>query len=70
VLDFDTPDHRMRVASVHPGVSIDDVVANTGFELAFPADVPESRWPTDDELTLLRDTLDPTGLREQEVPAS
>jgi len=70
VLDFAPPDHRMRVVSVHPGVSVADVVANTGFELVVPAEVPESRRPTDDELTLLRDTLDPTGLREQEVPAS
>jgi hypothetical protein len=51
-------------------VRVDDVVANTGFELVVPAEVPESRRPTDDELTLLRETLDPTGLREQEVPAS
>ena len=33
VLDFDTPDHRMRLRSVHPGVTVDDVVAATGFEL-------------------------------------
>jgi acyl CoA:acetate/3-ketoacid CoA transferase beta subunit len=70
VLDFASPDHQMRLASVHPGVTVDDVVANTGFELVVPAEVPESRRPTDEELTLLRETLDPTGLREQEVPAS
>jgi hypothetical protein len=34
VLDFATSDHRMRLASVHPGVSVEDVVAATGFELA------------------------------------
>jgi acyl CoA:acetate/3-ketoacid CoA transferase beta subunit len=69
VLDFATPDHRMRVVSVHPGVTVDDVVANTGFELVVGDNVPVSRAPTLDELTLLRETLDPGDLRSKEVPA-
>jgi acyl CoA:acetate/3-ketoacid CoA transferase beta subunit len=69
VLDFATPDHRMRLASVHPGVSVADVVENTGFELVVPDDIPETRHPTARELTLLGETLDPAGLREQEVPS-
>ena len=68
VLDFDTPDHRMRLRSVHPGVTVDDVVAATGFELAIDGDVPESRLPTDDELRWIREVIDPHGLGEQEVP--
>ncbi len=62
VLDFETPDHRMRVRSVHPGVTVDDVVAATGFELAIDGNVPESRLPTDDEVRLIRDVIDPNGL--------
>jgi acyl CoA:acetate/3-ketoacid CoA transferase beta subunit len=69
VLDFDTPDRRMRLRSVHPGVSVDDVVANTGFELVIPDGVPETRVPTDEELRLIRDVLDPRALRDREVPA-
>ena len=68
VLDFETPDHRMRLRSVHPGVSVDDVVSATGFDLVVPDDVPESRLPTDDELRLIREVLDPRGTREKEVP--
>ncbi len=68
VFDFETPDHRMRLRSVHPGVSVDDVVEATGFELVVPDDVGESRPPTEDELRLLRDVIDPSGLREAEVP--
>ncbi len=68
VFDFETPDHAMRLRSVHPGVSVDDIVAATGFELVIPADVPETRTPSDDELTLIRTVIDPNGLREQEVP--
>jgi acyl CoA:acetate/3-ketoacid CoA transferase beta subunit len=67
VLDFATPDHRMRLRSVHPGVSVEDVTAATGFELVIPDEVPESRSPTDEELRIIRDVLDPRGLREREV---
>jgi acyl CoA:acetate/3-ketoacid CoA transferase beta subunit len=70
VIDFDTPDHRMRLRSVHPGVTVDEVVAATGFELVRDGDVPESRLPTDEELHLIREVIDPNGLGEQEVPAS
>jgi acyl CoA:acetate/3-ketoacid CoA transferase beta subunit len=69
VLDFDTPDRRMRLRSVHPGVTVDDVVAATGFELVVPDDVGESRVPTADELRLIRDVIDPDGAREAEVAA-
>jgi acyl CoA:acetate/3-ketoacid CoA transferase beta subunit len=69
VLDFDTPDHHMRLASVHPGVSVDDVVAATGFELVIPDDVPTTRTPTDEELTVLREVLDPKSFRDRELPA-
>jgi acyl CoA:acetate/3-ketoacid CoA transferase beta subunit len=69
VLDFGGPDHAMRLVSVHPGVSIDDVVANTGFELAIDAEVPQTREPTAEELQLLNEVIDPEGLRNKEVRA-
>jgi acyl CoA:acetate/3-ketoacid CoA transferase beta subunit len=67
VMDFASPDHRMRLRSVHPGVTVDEVVAATGFELVVPADVPTSRLPTGAELELIA-ALDPEGARFQEVP--
>jgi acyl CoA:acetate/3-ketoacid CoA transferase beta subunit len=66
VLDFATADRRMRLASVHPGVTVDDVVAATGFELVVGGAVPESRVPTEEELAVI-EQVDPTGLRIQEV---
>ena len=68
VLDFETPDHRMRIRSVHPGVTVDEVVAATGFDLVVPDDVAESRVPTGEELRLIREVIDPRGLRYAEVP--
>ena len=69
VFDFATPDKVMRLASVHPGVTVDDVVAATGFDLVVPDAVPETRMPTPEELDLLRTVLDPRGVRDREVPA-
>jgi acyl CoA:acetate/3-ketoacid CoA transferase beta subunit len=67
VFDFATPDRRMRLASVHPGVRVEDVVAATGFELALDGDVPCTRLPTPAELRLLREVLDPAGAAAREV---
>jgi acyl CoA:acetate/3-ketoacid CoA transferase beta subunit len=69
VFDFESPDHRMRLRSVHPGVSVADVVEATGFELVVPAEVPETRLPTPEELDLIRTVLDPRGLRDREIKA-
>jgi acyl CoA:acetate/3-ketoacid CoA transferase beta subunit len=67
VLDFETPDNSMRLRSVHPGVTVDEVVEATGFELAVPDDVPTTREPTEEELRLIREELDPNAKREAEV---
>lgn len=68
VLDFATEDHRMRLASVHPGVTVGEVVEATGFELVLPDEVPVTRLPTDEELRLLDEVIDPEGRRHREVP--
>jgi acyl CoA:acetate/3-ketoacid CoA transferase beta subunit len=67
VMDFATPDHAMRLRSVHPGVAVEEVVEATGFPLSVDGDVPDTRLPTDEELHLIRDVLDPQGLRNGEV---
>jgi acyl CoA:acetate/3-ketoacid CoA transferase beta subunit len=68
VLDFETPDHTIRVRSVHPGVTVDEIVAATGFDLVVPDDVPETRAPTAEDMHLIQEVIDPNALREQEVP--
>jgi acyl CoA:acetate/3-ketoacid CoA transferase beta subunit len=69
VFDFATGDHRMRLVSVHPGVSVAEVLDATGFDLVVPPEVPDTRTPTDDELRLIREVIDPGGARAGEVPA-
>ena len=67
VFDFETPDHSMRLASLHPGVTLEEVIENTGFELVVGGDVPETRHPSDEELRIIREVLDPEGFASREV---
>ena len=69
VLDFSTPNRAMRLRSVHPGVTVNDVVGATGFELVMDEAVAETRTPDADELRLIREVLDPDDTRSKEVPA-
>jgi glutaconate CoA-transferase subunit B len=62
VLDFEETSKRMRLHSVHPGVSADEVVARTGFELLVPERVAVTAAPTAAELDILRQRVDPHGL--------
>ena len=67
VLDFNSADHRMRLVSTHPGVSVDDVIAATGFGLAIDGNVGHTPLPTAEQLEVIN-RLDPKGLRLREVP--
>ena len=66
VLDFGGPDRTMRIVTVHPGLTVEDVQAQTSFPLV-AEDVATTRQPTPEELRLL-DVIDPDRLREKEVP--
>jgi glutaconate CoA-transferase subunit B len=63
VLDFKGPDHQIRVASLHPGISFEQVQENTGFPLARVGSVLATKAPAALELELIRRTLDPHDLR-------
>ncbi|WP_207568441.1 cholesterol ring-cleaving hydrolase subunit IpdB [Mycolicibacillus trivialis] len=69
VFDFGGPGGTMRALSLHPGVSPADVAENTSFEVAGLDTAEETRPPTDDELRLIREVIDPKSLRDKEVRA-
>lgn len=70
VFDVRGEDDTVRLLSLHPGVTLEEVQEATGFELALPeGDVPTTREPGPGELMLIREVLDPKGLRDREVPA-
>jgi glutaconate CoA-transferase subunit B len=60
-MDFDPKTKRMRLATVHPGISVQQVQENTSFDLIIPKNVPTTEPPTYEELELLR-TIDPNGI--------
>lgn len=69
VFDWNGPEGTMRIVSLHPGVGRDEVAEATGFELGSGDEVAESRLPSDEELRLIREEIDPKGVRDREVRA-
>jgi len=61
IMDFEDGSKRMRLKSLHPGVTKDDVVKNTGFELIIPEQVETTEPPTADQLHVLRTRIDVRG---------
>ncbi len=62
VMDFGGQNHAVRVRSLHPGVTLEQVQAATGFPLEAAAAVPVSAAPTREQLAIIR-KLDPHGMR-------
>jgi len=63
---FDYAHERMRLISCHPGVSVAEVQAQTGFPLEVAPDVTETPPPTQEQVRLLREEIDPLGVRRLE----
>jgi glutaconate CoA-transferase subunit B len=61
VMDFEEDSKRARLKSVHPGVTVDEVLARTGFELVVPTRVEQTEPPTAAELEILRTRIDVRG---------
>jgi acyl CoA:acetate/3-ketoacid CoA transferase beta subunit len=64
---FDFAGGVMRLTSMHPGESFERIQAKTGFPLAVAADCGETEPPTAEELRLLREEIDPLGVRRLEL---
>jgi glutaconate CoA-transferase subunit B len=62
IFDFDKERGRMRVKSIHPGVSIEELRESTGFDLGSLSHVPTTPLPTEQELRILREEVDPRRL--------
>ena len=63
---FDFTGGRMRLVSYHPQESIEIIKSHTGFDLAISPEVGETLMPTSNELELLRNEIDPLGIRRLE----
>ena len=68
IIDFEAESKQMRLISLHPGVTIETVKENTGFDLIIPAKVEETEPPTKGQVDLIRE-IDPLKVRELEMLA-
>jgi glutaconate CoA-transferase subunit B len=66
VMDFRGPGHQLRLRSLHPGISVEQVQQNTGFPVFVPDDVVTTPAPTGEQLAVIR-RLDPHNLRAREL---
>ena len=64
---FDFDSGRIRLTHLHPGVSLDRVQVKTGFELDVSPQISTTEPPTKDEVDLLRQVIDPLGIRRLEL---
>jgi hypothetical protein len=58
----------MRIHSLHPGVALEEVLDNTGFDLIVPDAIAPTEPPDREELFLLRRTVDSTGVLARKFP--
>lgn len=66
VMDWRGPNHQLRLLSLHPGISVQDVIDNTGFELSISDSVSTTTAPTKEQLAII-ESLDPKGLRYKQL---
>ena len=66
VMDFNGPGHQMQLLSLHPGISLEQVQENTGFEVYVAGDVPTTAAPTKEQLAIIA-ALDPHGQRNYQI---
>ena len=58
IFGFEEKSKRMCLETLHPGASLEEVKARTGFELVIPKKIEYTKAPTDEEIRILRE-LDP-----------
>lgn len=66
VMDWRGPNHQLRLCSLHPGVTAEQVVENTGFAIAVPDNVPTTAGPTPEQMDIIR-ALDPLDTRARQL---
>ncbi len=66
VMDFGGPNHAIRIVSLHPGITVEQVLENTGFPLVVPDNVPVTPAPTPEQLEVIAQ-IDPHNLRSKQL---
>jgi glutaconate CoA-transferase subunit B len=62
ILGFDPTSKRMKLESIHPGITLEEVLAATGFKPIVPEQIPTTPPPTSEQVRLIREEIDPEGM--------
>ncbi len=62
VFGFDPETKKMMLISIHPGNTLEDVLATMGFRPVIPQHIPSTEPPTPEQLRLIREEIDPDGM--------
>lgn len=66
VMDFGGPDHQIRLLSLHPGITVEQVQENTGYPVFIPDEVPTTAAPTEEQLAIIA-AMDPHNQRAYQI---
>lgn len=70
LFEYDEESAGLVLRSLHPGVSLDRLREQTGFDVVVGNDLTETEPPTTEELTALRTVVDPLGVRRLDLVGS
>jgi len=59
VFDFDPESKRMRIKSIHPNSSLEEVLSNMNFKPIIPDDIPVTPVPSPEDIRKIREEIDP-----------
>jgi glutaconate CoA-transferase, subunit B len=62
VYGFDDASKKLKLVSIHPGVTVAQIKENSSFDIMIPDKVPTSPEPSAKELKILREEIDPAGI--------
>jgi acyl CoA:acetate/3-ketoacid CoA transferase beta subunit len=62
IYGFDEETKRLKLLSLHPGITLDEVKENSSFEIMIPDKIETSPEPTEEHLRTLREEIDPAGI--------
>lgn len=59
IFNFNSENKAMQLESLHPNVTLEEVLDNMSFQPLIPDTIPETEPPTDEQIRLIRDVIDP-----------
>lgn len=59
---FDDTTKKLKLISIHPGVTLAQIKENSSFDIIIPENIPQSPEPSDNDLKILRTEIDPASI--------